>query len=53
MDPNYYGLVELLLVFGSVIGIAVWQLVVLERDKKAAKKTPVVPQPGQQDERQH
>lgn len=53
MDPNYYGLVELLLVFGSVIGIAVWQLLVLERDKKAAKKTPKVSKPAEQDKRLH
>jgi hypothetical protein len=26
MDPNILGLVELLLVFGLVIGFAIWQL---------------------------
>ncbi len=50
MDPNLYGLIELILVFGVVLGLAFWQLIVLERDKKA-KKTNVVPQSHEKDER--
>jgi hypothetical protein len=38
MDSNYYGIIEMTLTFGLVIGFGVWQLVSLERDKKKQLK---------------
>jgi hypothetical protein len=34
MDPNMLGLIELILVFGAVLGFAIWQL----RDVSKAQK---------------
>jgi hypothetical protein len=31
MDPKYYGAVEMLLSFGVVLGILIWQLVSVRR----------------------
>ena len=33
MSPDYTGLIELILVFGAVIGFGVWELVSLKREK--------------------
>jgi hypothetical protein len=38
MDSNYYGIIEMSLTFGLVIGFGVWQLVSLELDKKKQLK---------------
>jgi hypothetical protein len=40
LNPNYTGLIELILVFGAVIGFGVWQLWSLKRETKkdAGKK---------------
>ena len=34
MDPNYYGIVEMLFSFGIVLGFAVWQLISVRRSRK-------------------
>ncbi len=34
MNPDYYGIVEMVFSFGIVIAFGVWQLVSLERSKK-------------------
>ena len=33
MNPDYTGLIELVLIFGAVIGFGVWQLWSLKREK--------------------
>jgi hypothetical protein len=35
MDPNYYGLIEMLLSFGVVLAICFWQLRAVSKAKKA------------------
>lgn len=37
MDSNSYGLIEMGLTFGLIIGFCVWQLVSLDRLKKRSK----------------
>ena len=37
MNPDYYGLIEMGLTFGLIIGFGVWQLVSLERIKKRSR----------------
>ncbi len=38
MNPDYYGLVEMGLTFGLIIGFGVWQLISLERIKKRSRE---------------
>ena len=42
---GYYGLIELLLVFGIVLGLGLWELRNLRRDSRAAGKTPSASKP--------
>jgi len=35
MDPNYYGVIEMLLSFGVVLAICFWQLHSVSKAKKA------------------
>lgn len=39
MDANNFGLMEISLVFGPVLAIAVWELYSLDRDKRRRDKT--------------
>jgi hypothetical protein len=38
MNPDYYGLVEMGLSFGIILGFGVWQLISLEKAKKATRE---------------
>lgn len=38
MDPYYYGLIEMLLVFGLVVGFGLYQLWSVRRDIRRAKE---------------
>lgn len=38
MDPHYYGLVEMLLVFGLVVGFGAYELWSLRRANRRAKE---------------
>ena len=40
MNPNYYGLVEMVFSFGVVLVFAVWQLISLKRDDKKTQRPP-------------
>jgi len=50
MDSNYYGIIEMTLTFGLVIGFGVWQLVSLGRDKKKQIKDKTDAPSSQRDE---
>jgi hypothetical protein len=39
MDANNFGLMEMSLVFGPVLAIAVWELYSLDRDKRRRDKS--------------
>lgn len=39
MDAQNFGLMEISLVFGPVLAIAVWELYSLDRDKRRREKT--------------
>lgn len=38
MNPDYYGIVEMVLSFGIVLGFAIWQLVSVRRSMRDDKK---------------
>ena len=38
MNPDYYGIVEMIFSFGIVLGFAVWQVVSVRRSMKNDKK---------------
>jgi hypothetical protein len=45
MTETPYGIIELLLVFGSVLGLGFWELFSLRRDRKRAQN-PEATKPG-------
>ena len=38
MDPQYYGVVEMVFSFGVILAFAAWQLVSLDKAKKKARE---------------
>ena len=38
MNPDYYGVVEMVFSFGVILVLAIWQLVSLERAKKKTRE---------------
>jgi len=46
MDHKYYGLIEMLYVFGIVLAFAGWEMYTLKRDKKRGQSKKNDPPPG-------
>ena len=46
MSSNVLALLEMLLVLGAVLGLAVWQLVSLSREKRRDERSENRPPPG-------
>jgi len=46
MDPHIYAIIELVLVFGAVLGFGLWELYSLRRDKKRSQQAQALDAPG-------